>query len=799
MVALLNDLRFAARSLQKSPGLIAVATLSLALGIAVNVTIFTGIDFVIWHPVSLPVQEQLMQVWSANKERGWSQASVSMPDYLDWRAEAKTIELTAYRGSAFNLSEGDGPERIDATEVTANFFRVLGIAPSHGRSFTETEETTGGNRVALISERLWLDRFAGRSEIIGHPIGLDGEPYVIVGVVPARFKLPQQRSDVWVPARHDGKENRGDHNYRAIGRLVAGFSQDQAQTELDRIAHRLADRYPSTNKGTTTRVITLLDEVVDPTARQAGVISLVAVGFVLLIGCANVANLLLTRGAARSREIAVRAAMGASRGRILGQLLTESLVLAVIGGATGVILSFAGIQWLRSIIPTDAPGVEQVAMSGRALLFALAATVFAGFVFGILPALRATAPDLTGALRDGGRGGTAGVRHGRLRNAFVIGELALALVLLISAGLLIKASFQLQRIDLGFKPDGLLTFRTALSEKDYPDSTRVVAFQDQLTERLRALPAVKAAGAVSQLPLIGRSGIYYAVVGEPEPEEGKWPVALYRTVSPGYFDAIGMRLLSGRDVEPTDRFDAPPVMLVNEAFVQRHWPAGRGLSHRIRFQSGATREIVGVVNDTREFGPDDPSPPMMYFASPQSEQRAMSFVVRAGSDPGALASAVRQAVSSLAPRQPVYAMETMPELIRLETQNQSIMPKLLGVFGAIALLLAVMGVYGVMAYSVSQRTQELGVRRALGAQAGDLIRLVFRLGGKLTLIGSVIGVGLAALSSRALARFLFGVSAFDPAVFGGVTLTLAGAALAASFAPAWRATRVDPLVALRND
>jgi predicted permease len=632
---------------------------------------------------------------------------------------------------------------------------------------------------------------------------LDDEPYVIIGVLPASFRIPRVRSELWIPAPNTPRTRsaaaRGEHTYQVVGLLRPGSTLAGAQSELGTIADRLARRYPETNQGLTVRVITYYDRIVDPTSQQGASISLVAVALVLLIACANVANLLLTRNTARRRELAIRLAVGARPGRIARQLLTESLALALIGGIAGVLLSLAGIAWFRSVLPADVPGADHVTISGRTLLFALGVTVAAGLAFGLAPALKASSPALAGTLVDGGRTGTTSVHAGRLRNALVVSELALALVLLISAGLLIRAARGLEHVDLGFDPRGVLTFRTALSEKEYPDSARVVGFEDQLRDRLRAMAGVKAVGAVTELPMASGTATYYSVLGEPDRGPGSWPISQSRGITPGYLAAMRIGVARGRDLTAADDANGAPVALVNEAFARRHWPTSNPIGERLRFQSGRIRTIVGVVRDTREFGPDDPPPPIIYVPLAQETYRRITLVVRSGGDLVALADAVQPLVHDLAPHQPIYQVATLAGHVDREIQAELIMARLLTRFGGIALLLATMGVYGVMGYSVAQRTQELGVRRALGAETTEIVRLVAREGARLVGLGTAIGLALALLSTRALSSFLYGVSAFDPVVFVGVPATLIAASVLATVVPARRAIAVDPAVALRND
>ncbi|NOT07755.1 MAG: ABC transporter permease [Gemmatimonadales bacterium] len=798
MDTIFQDLKYAFRSLKQAPGLFLVASLSLAIGVAVNVTLFAGVDILLLRPLDYPNTERLLAVWSDNKARGWDQNSVAMADFVDWRTEAKSVTLAAATGGSFNLADTDQPERVTGLRISPNLFSMLGVAPALGRTFQMEEERPGEGRTAIITDGFWQSHFASDPGTVGKTIRLDGEPVTIVGIMPKGFKFGSNQNAIFTPLTVPAVPDRGNRYLQVYGLLAPNGELEQVNNELTGITGRLAGLYPATNEGMGAHALTLQDQIVGPTPRQAGLICMVAVTFVLLIACANVANLLLSRAAGRNRELAVRSALGAQRTRLVRQLLTESMILAMAGGALGLLLSVAGVQWFASIIPPDFSNVEQLGINGRVLAYGMMLIVGAGIVAGIAPAFQVTRGSLTDPLKDGGRSGSMGLRHGRLRSSLVVAEIALALVLLISAGLLVKSSLQLQRTDLGFEPKNALTFAVSLSAKEYPDTAQVLTIQDGLRERFAALPGVKEVGAVTQLPMSGGSGSYYHVEGEPVPEVGKRPVLQYRNATAGYLDAIGIRMLKGRDFGPEDRLGSAKVVLINETLGKRHWPKGDALGHRLVFDWG-TFEIVGMVADVREFGPDDPAPALLYFAAPQSVARNLRFVVRTTGDPNSLVPAIRLEVAKVARDLPAYSVRSLQEHVDLQMQGDMIMPKLLALLGGIALTLAVIGVYGVMAYSVSQRTQELGIRRALGAGGRDILRLVLRQGVTLSGLGALIGVGLALAATKALSAFLFGVSAFDPVVFSGVTFSLVGAAIIATLVPARRATRVDPLVALKND
>jgi putative ABC transport system permease protein len=800
MDTFLRDLRFAARALVKHPTVFAVAVLSLALGIAANTTIFAAIDAYLIRPIPVPSADRIVQVWSTNPERGWRQSGISPPDYLDWTGESRTMELAAYTGGSVNLAAaGDRAERVTGARVTPSYFRVFAFRPVAGRAFLDEEGTRGSDRRVILSHQFWQRRFAGERNVVGRPLLLNGESYTVVGVMPADMKFPETTIDIWTPLTFDGKEKRGDHYLHVVGKLRSGATVAGARGEMQAIAKRLAAAYPADNRGMSANVISMADELYDETFRQGATISMVAVAFVLLIACANVANLLLARATGRARELALRTAIGASRTRLVRQLLTESVVLALAGGVLGVLLSIAGIKGLMTIIPPDFYRSDTVALDGRALLFTLAVSVGSGILFGLAPAFAATG-QLGQALREGGRSSSMGLRRNRLGSSFVVAEMALALVLLICAGLLIKGAIRYQTVDLGFDPKNLLTLRVSLPETQYADSIKSAAFHEDFLRRLRAISGVQAVGGTTNLPLEGGSGTYYWVDGEPKPEEGKALVSQYRGTTPGYFAAMHIPLVRGRDFTERDRIDAPLVVLVNEAFARRHWKENptQAVGRRI-VVSEKPREIVGIVKDARDFGPDDDTPTMFYIPSLQRGHRNLTYALRSSREPGGLADAVRAELASMDASLPAYSVRTMSEIVREEQQGDMIMPKLLTAFGAIALFLAVIGVYGVMAYTVNQRTQEVGIRMALGAQRQHILGMVVRQGVTLAGIGLAIGLLLSFGATRGLSSFLLGVSAFDPVVFVGVTAALSAAAVAASLGPARRAMKVDPLVALRYD
>ena len=798
MDTLRQHLKIAVRSLLRSPGLLLVATLSLALGISVNTTIFSAVDVFLVRPLPYPEPDDLYQVWTTNQERGWEQSSISPPDFLDWRRESRTLDIAAETGSSFNLTGAERPERLNAVRVSSNFFRVVGINPALGRTFRPDEEQIGNDRVVVISHSFWQTHLAADPQVINRTLTLNGTAHSIVGVMPADFRFGSPTIQLWAPLGLTGKEARDSHSFEVIARAREGVTLESARAEMVGIAKRLESAYPESNRGSSVFIHTLKQELFDEGFWTASLICTVAVAFVLLIACANVANLMLVRAASREREIAVRTALGAGRGRIIGQLLTESLMLALAGGAFGLLLSFWGVKILVGMMPAWFPMVDQIGISGRVLIYTAAITLGSGLLFGLAPALQAARPNLTTSLREGSRGSTVGSRRGRLRNSLVITEIALALVLMISAGLLVKSAIGLQTVPLGFRTDSILTMRVSLPEDVYPDTTRVAEFYQRVLGRIKAMPTVDDAGAGRCIPMSCGTATYYSLESQPEPEPDRRPVVEYRSVTPGYLSTLGMQIVRGRGFEDSDRQGAPRVVLINEAFARKHWPDGQPLGERLRF-SGGSREIVGVVTDVREFGPDDEVEPMVYFAEYQEGERGMALLVKSGADPAVLIPALRTEVWAVDPTLPVFDVQTMQDRLTDALGGDLILSKLLGFFAVAALLLAVIGVYGVMAYSVSQRTQEMGIRMAIGAQRADILRLIVRQGVTLAAIGLGIGLVIALAVTRSLSMFLHGVSAFDAQTFLVVTVSLAASAMAASYGPAMRATRVDPQVALRTE
>jgi putative ABC transport system permease protein len=797
MVAFLQEFMLAIRSLRRSPGFVAAATISLALGIAANATIFAAVDAFLLRPLPYPEPERLAQVRTPVPERGWDDAGVSYLEFADWERVSRTLDLGAYSTNSFSLTDGDEPIRVDAA-LTRNLLTVLGRAPALGRGFRPEEETTTDNRVVLLSHRLWLSRFGGDSSVVGRSLLLNGEGFTVIGVMPVDFRFPEQSTDLWVPFEPNSASTRKTRVLSVVGRLRPTTTLEAAEAEMQGLATRLAREYPESNTGFESRVVRLDRGIYDDNFRQATMIVSVAVAFVLLIACANVANLMLARAAVQGRDLAVRAALGAGRWRLARKLLAESLVIALVGGVLGVVLSIWGVKGLVGMMPPWFTRMETIAVNGRLLFYILGISVVSGILFGLAPAINASRSDIFSSLRETGRTGTPGAGHGRLRKGFVVAEISLALVLLIAAGLMVKGAIRMQQVDLGFESRGLLTARVTLPENQYGDSTRIIAFYQELASVLQQTPGAVSTGLTTLLPMDGGTSTVYAIAGEAPPEPGKEPLVQYRAITPGYLETMRIPLRQGRYLAGPDKLDAPKVALINEAMRERHWPGQSPLGRSIVLSSGSY-EIVGVVAAGRDFGPDDDAPAVMYVPAAQRAFRSMSLVVRTEGDPASIAPAIRELVRHRDAGLPLYSLRTMEDLIEESMSGEGVLTDLLGIFGGIALVLSVVGVYGVMAYSVAQRTQEVGIRMALGAQGGDILRLIVRQGVALTCLGSVIGLVLAGATTRSLSTFLFGVSAFDPAIFIGVTLSLVLAALSASAIPAIRASRVNPIVALKHE
>jgi len=806
MDTFLHEVRYAARTLLKRPAFTGAAVLCLALGIGANTAIFSVVNAVLLKPLPYREPARLVGVWERSAERGRERNVVSPANFLDWRAQNTVFEeMAAFVDRRMNLTGSGEPEEVPVQFVTASFFPLLGARPMLGRTFTAAEDVPGGADVVVLSHALWQRRLGGAADAIGKPMMVDGQPRTVVGVMPATFAIAGEHEQplLWVPLRLDPARNYREaagRFMRSIARLKPGVTAEQADAQLRAIARRLEEAYPSFNAGWSTDVVRLDEQVVGDVRRPLLVLFGV-VGFVLLIACANVANLQLAQATARQREIAVRAALGAGRGQIARQLLTESALLAVAGAALGVLLAF----WATEAIGVGAavllPRAEEVALDGRALAFTGSLALLTGLAFGLVPALFASRADLQDTLKSGGRSGTPG--GGRARAALVVAQVALSLVLLVGAGLMLKSFARLQGVDPGFDPDNVLTARIGLSGEKYRTDAQTNAFFQELLRRVSALPGVESAGAVSWLPFGGLgAATRYAIAGRPAPQPGQEPGADVRAVDPGYFRAMKIPLLRGASFSERDSRDSRTVVVISEALARTQFPNVDPIGQRIIMEWGDTlnAEIVGVVGDVRGKGLDSLPRETLYWARPQFPgQSFMSLVVRTKGDPMRLAGAVRGAVRAIDPNQPLADVRTMDSYLGDSVARRRFNAALLAGFAAVALLLAAVGLYGVMSYAVVQHTRELGIRMALGASTRAVLHGVLRQALVLAAIGVVVGVAGALTLTRVLSGLLYEVSATDPAVFAAIALLLTAVTLLASYIPARRATQVDPMVALRSE
>jgi putative ABC transport system permease protein len=807
-----TDLRTAVRRLGKSPGFALAAVLTLGLGIGANTTLFSIVDAVVLRPLPYPRPAELLAVQTRRVQAGNpGGAAASAPDYLDWGRQSHAFRaLGAASSEAVVLSGRGEPERLAGERVSPSFFAALGVRAALGRTFTPQEDRPGSG-VVVLSHGLWKRRFGGDPRILGRSLRLDGQPTLVVGVMPAGFGTLEEESELWVPMAFtkDDLDSRGSHFLTVVGRLAPGVSSAQAQAEMTAIAARLAHEHPIEDAGFTVEVRPL-HEVVTGGVRPLFLVLLGAVSFVLLIACANVANLLLARAATRQRELAVRAALGASRRRLMGEMLADGLPLALAGGLVGVLLALWGTDLAVAAIPAGLPRAGQIRVDGMALGFTLALSLLTGLAISLVPAFQTGRGQLNDALKDGGRSASGGTGRHATRSLLVVLELTLAAALLIGAGLTLKSFARLMQVDPGFRPAGLVAGRVGLADARYPTNAQQAAFLDAVLGRLRATPGVREAAAVSPLPLGGsRHTLSLAILGRPPLPPGVRLSANWRTVSPGYFHTMGIPLLAGRELGDRDREGAPGVLVINRTMAARHFPGENPIGKRIRIgYNDLECEIVGLVGDVKHAGLDAEAGAEMYTAFAQAPFPRVDLVVRmssgapptlAASAASAAAAALRAAVRQVDPEQAVSQIQTLESLLRGSAARSRFVLTLLALFAALALLLAAVGLYGVMSWSVGERTHEIGIRMALGARREEVLGMVVRQGAGLILAGVGSGLLLAGMLARLISRLLFTVSPTDPAIFAAVPLVLAAVALVATWLPAQRATRVDPLVALQAE
>jgi putative ABC transport system permease protein len=818
MGTLFQDVRYGSRMLAKNPGFTAVAILTLALGIGANTAIFSVVNAVLLRPLPFAAPDRLVRVVSVRMPAN-APDNASYPDFLDWRARNHVFEsMAVFRTGDFTLTRQGDAVQLAGAAVSADLFRLLGVRPSSGRAFLPEEDKPGaadGGDAVILSHRLWQERFGTDRNVVGRTIDLDNKNFTVVGVMPAGFQFPIQAEpiDLWttvavdIGGPHGGKgmaDQRGAHYLDVIARLKPNVSVGEADAEMNTIFSALGKQYPNDSAHRGARIVPERDHLVGD-VRPALLVLLGAVGCVLLIACANVANLMLARATTRQKEVAVRSALGASRGRVFRQLLTESVVLSVLGSAAGLLLAVWGTNLLLRLIPEDVPRLSEVHLDGQVLAFTVVLSLLTGLLFGLAPAVQASKTTLTESLKEGGRGSTEGLHRNRVRSILVVTEVAVALVLLVGAGLLAQSFLRLERVDPGFDPHHVLTFALSLPDTRYSGARQVDFFQ-QVVAHVGRLPGVRSASAGGPLPL-SRDEIdtRFDIEGQSVPESER-PRTGYTWVEPGYFRTLGIPLHRGRDFTASDNLKATPVVIINEALARRFFPNEDPVGKRIEPGIGngypkgpPMREIVAVVGDIKQNSLEGDSSPNVYVPLRQSPLDFMTFIVSTEVAPESIVGAVRNQIQEMDKDLPMVNVKTLDQYLSQSVAQPQFNMLLVGLFAALALLLAAVGLYGVISYTVRQRRHEIGIRMALGAERRDVLRLVVGQAFVLTLIGVGIGLALALAATRFLASLLYGVRPTDPVTFFGVALLLGGVALFASYIPARRATKVDPMVALRYE
>ncbi len=812
MDTLIQDIRFGIRMLLKSPGVSIIATIALALGIGANTAIFSVVNAVLLRPLPFPNSEALTSVFGTNRERGVLHGSFSYPDFFDLRAQNSSFErVSCYHDGDFILTQHGEPARLTGVIATSDLLPLLGVAPMLGRGFVPDEDKPSASRVVVLSHSMFEKYFNSDEKILNQPITLDGKPFIVVGVMPRGFQFPIQNDsvDLWTTITGDASGSdpitaqRGAHFLKVIGRLKPGVTEEKAQADADTIAARLAEQYPDTDSRHGMSVEQTLRAIVGD-IRPALLILLGAVSFVLLIACANVANLLLARAMSRYKEMAIRSALGASRWRVVRQLLIESILLSVVGGAIGLLLAVWWSDLLIALGKDDIPRATHVSLDWRVLLYTFGISVFTGVLFGLAPAFHSAKSGLSETLKEG-RGAGAGASKNRLRASLVVSEVAIAVVLLVGAGLLIKSLWRLNTVNPGLDPKNILTFNVALPEVKYP-SERQAQFFSTLKKQLESMPGVQSASVVDPLPLSGeRFSLSFEIDGRPVAKKDQ-PSADFFNVDPGYFKTMSIPMIKGRDFDDRDKHKSAPVIIVSETFARQIFPGEDVIGKRIKpgisvFEDEETpwREIVGVVGDVKNRALNTEPRPVYYVPQAQVPFNQEIIVVKTTGDPHALVKAATKEVGTLDGDLAVFGVKTMEEYISRSVSTPRFNTTLLSIFAGVALVLTVVGLYGVMSYAVAQRTNEIGIRLALGAQTRDVLSLIIGQGLRLVLVGLAIGLLGAFALMRVISGLLFGVTAKDPMTFIIVSVVLAVIALLACYVPARRATRVDPLEALRYE
>jgi putative ABC transport system permease protein len=796
----------------KNPGFTAISALALALGIGANTAIFSVVNAVMLRPLPYKDPDRLVHVHRTQPPimRG----PISRPAFLEWQAQQKVFqEMAAFYPEAFNLTGSDDAERVVGSRVTEGFFQMFGVAPAQGRYFLASDNQIGGGRVVVIGYGMWQRRFGADPNLIGKTVTLNGEAYTVAGIAPPSFNFPG-RSEVWTPAvLSEDKRERGSNYLKVIARLKEGVSVEQAQAQMNQITSVQAQQYPENDTNLSVTITPLLEDQIR-NVRSVLLILFGAVAVVLLIACANVANLLLARATARQKEIAVRTALGASRGRIMRQLLTESVLLALLGGGLGALLATWGIKVLVAFAPSNIPRVSDVQLDHWVLGFTLFISVITGIIFGLAPALQVSTTNLNEVLKEGTRGAATNSPHrAALRRVLIIAEIALSFILLISAGLLIESIRRLTEVNPGFNPQNLLTANVSFprhpsSSNDETDAGATKQLQEtanflaEVQQGIKSLPGVQAVGAINDLPVAGQGSVNgdFNIEGRPKFKSGEAPVAEYRLITPDYFRAIGIPLLKGRVFTDGDGPQGQVHIVINETLAKRFFPDEDPLGKRLLVLDDKPHEIIGVVGDARQWGLDRPPDPEIYFSYAQiAFSASATLVIRTSVEPASLSEGVRRAIREVNTDAPVYAVRTMMQVMADSTAQRRFNAILMTSFAGVALLMAAVGLYGVISYSVAQRTQEIGIRMALGAQVGNVLRMVLWDGFKLALGGVLLGLFASLAITRVLASLLYGISATDPLIFLGGSIFLSITALLACYIPARRATKIDPMVALRYE
>jgi putative ABC transport system permease protein len=812
METIFKDLRYGIRSLLKHPGFTAIAVVTLALGIGANTAMFSVINAVLLRPLPYRDPARLVTIWEESPERDLYQMPVSLANLRDWVDQNHSFEqISAYTFANLNLTGTGEPARLLTIRSSANLFSLVGATPQLGRPFLPEEDKEGANRVVILGHALWKSRFGSDPAIVGKPLTLDNESYTVVGVMPSNFQFPvgfgymgqvlNDPVDLYVPIAANGDElRRGSYSFFAIGRLKPGVMFEQARAEMTTIEKRLEKQYPDGNTGVGISLVPTHEQTVKA-IRPALLVLLGAVAFMLLIACANIANLLLARAASRQKEIAIRTALGASRLRIVRLLLTESLMLSLAGGGLGFLLALWGSDALMALAPENIPRLNEIGVDARVFAFTLAVSLVTGIVFGLIPAVHAAKPNLNQDLKEGSKGSMSSGAGKRTRSVLVAVEVALSLVLLVGAGLMIKSFIKLRQTNPGFNPDNVLAVNFTLSDFKYPEDRQQAAFFQEALERIQSLTGVQSAAATTALPLtVSMSGSDFRIEGRPEPEAGKEMIIYKSSVSPGYFRTLGIPLMKGRDFSERDKSDAPHTAIINNDLARIYFPNEDPINKRITFDDGGSWiSIVGVSGDVKQLGLDSGARPEVYFPYFQAPAPTMSIVVRSASEPSGLINAVKSQIQAIDKDLPLDDAETMQKMLANSNSGRRFNMLLLIIFALVALVLAVVGIYGVMSYTVTQRTHEIGIRVAIGAQSRDVFRMVIGQGMILAMIGIAFGLVGAFALTRLMKTMLFGVEATDPATFVSIALLLTGVALVACYIPSRRATKVDPLVALRYE